>query len=109
MSDCEVNHALPDETMRQFHERIIGQYPAEKIEPAVTYLREKVIKLSDFAKIREAIDADPDNWVAPYHFFFGMAVRNALRDGGFGEDYFPIWNLDDIYVPLIERAVKDND
>jgi hypothetical protein len=57
-------------------------------------------------KIRKAIVADPDDWAIPYHCGWGMAVRNCLRDGGFGEEYFGIDNLDDIYVGLIEEAVK---
>jgi hypothetical protein len=50
--------------------------------------------------------ADPEHWAAPHHFFWGMAVRNLLRDKGFGETHFSVHNLDDIYIPLVEEALK---
>lgn len=57
-------------------------------------------------KLREMIKKAPSNWFAEHHFFFGMAIRNHLRQSGFGESYFGINNLDDIYVELLEEAVK---
>lgn len=57
-------------------------------------------------QVREAIAADPENWVAPYHHGWGMAMRNLLREHGLGEDYFGIDNLDCIYTFLIEDALK---
>jgi hypothetical protein len=83
-----------------------NELPSSKTAPAVALLREKISK-SDRVAIQESIAKDPDNWYVPYHFWFGMSVRNLLRQGGFGEDYWPIWNLDDIYVFLIEEAVKE--
>ena len=53
--------------------------------------------------------ADPKDWASPHHFFWGMEVRNLLRDKGFGEAYFDVPNLDDIYVPLVEEALKLGD
>lgn len=90
----------------------------------VQYLKMGVLDPSDFedrhAKYKDAIK-DPANVEAPVqcphclgrgtapelgmHFGFGMAVRNLLRKEGFGEDYFGIENLDDVYVPLLEMAV----
>ena len=100
-----VNHVQPGETMIEFHGRVMAGYTAEKIVPAVTYLRESVILPSDVDTIHAAIVANPEAWWAPYHFYAGMAIRNRLRNGGFGEEYWPIWNLDDIWVPLVELAV----
>lgn len=40
---------------------------------------------------------------------WGMGVRNALREHGFGEEPFGVRNLDNIYVPLIEEAVTEQD
>jgi hypothetical protein len=45
----------------------------------------------------------------PLHMGFGMSVRNYLRQNGFGEDTFGVWNLDDYYIPLVERAAMDDD
>jgi hypothetical protein len=36
----------------------------------------------------------------------GIALRNLLRARGFDEGYFHIRNLDDIYIPLVEEALK---
>ena len=60
--------------------------------------------MADF--IRVEIAADPKGWIAPYHFFWGMTTRNALRQKGFGEQEFGIINLDNVYVTLIEEAVR---
>ena len=80
--------------------------PAEKKAPAVALLREKISD-ADKQKIRDAIEKDGRGWITPHHFWFGMAIRNILRDEGFGEGYWPIWNMDDIYVYLIEEAVQE--
>jgi hypothetical protein len=60
-------------------------------------------------EIEKLSDADRRRgYAAMYnpHFGFGMAVRNALRKAGFGEEYFGIHNLDDIYIDVIEEAVR---
>lgn len=59
----------------------------------------------DAAKISRSIDDDPDGWWVPYHFYWGMTVRNALRSAGCGEKELGCANLDDIYVPIVEIAV----
>jgi hypothetical protein len=53
-------------------------------------------------------DAARRRYAAMYspHFGFGMTVRNALRRAGFGEEYFGVHNLDDIYIDVIEEAVR---
>lgn len=38
------------------------------------------------------------------HFGIGMAIRNALRQGGYGEQFFGIDNIDDYYSPIVELA-----
>ena len=67
----------------------------------------ELISEKDKRKIRKEIMKDSVGWFAPYHFTWGMAIRNALRQNGFGEEYFMIENLDDIYVELVEDAVKE--
>lgn len=104
MNDAKVNEKFGYETLQMFHERILGEYAIEKITPAVLYLRSKMAP-EDVETLREMIRRDPWNWCVEHHFNMGMHTRNLLRHGGFGEDYWPIWNLDDIYVPLLERAV----
>lgn len=84
---------------------LYASLPVEKKRQAVEFLRKELAPAA--AEIRAAIKADPENWVLPYHFGWGMATRNALRKAGFGEEFFLIANLDDIYVRLVEEAMGD--
>jgi len=80
--------------------------PTSKKEVVEKFLSE-LISEKDKRKIREEVKKDPVGWFALYHFTWGMAIRNELRQNGFGEEYFMIKNLDDIYVELVEDAVKE--
>jgi hypothetical protein len=66
-------------------------------------LRTELASVKD--QVRAACAADPEGWYTEFHFGWGMAVRNLLREKNFGEDYFHVHNLDDIYVALIEEAL----
>lgn len=57
-------------------------------------------------QIREVINIKSPDWPAGYHMSWGMGVRNILRESGFGEEAFGVKNLDNIYVPLVEAAVR---
>ncbi len=72
--------------------------------PALSLLTELLEPMA--AQIRLDYEKDPVNWWKQGHFHFGLAVRNQLRRKGFGEDYFGITNLDDIYVFLVEDTLK---
>jgi len=85
---------------RKFYEAI----PEEKKLPAIILLSKK-ISAQDRVYMRRLQAANPNDWYVSQHFFGGMAVRNYLREYGFGEKYWPIWNLDDIYVFLLEDAI----
>jgi len=88
------------------HEEALEIYraiPEAKRHQAIGFL---FGKLTDQDRIREAIKADPKEWWACYHFFWGMSVRNLLRQHGMGEDFFGVANLDDIYIELVEDAMQ---
>jgi hypothetical protein len=70
---------------------------------AVAFLRAH-FSAETAAQIRDAMPTE--DWPAGYHTFWGMGVRNALRSAGFGEREFAIGNLDNIYVQLVEEAVR---
>lgn len=80
------------------------ELPIELKAPALDMLA------TELAPAREEIISmykiDPEGWHVPHHFFWGMSVRNLLRNKGFGEAYFSVHNLDDIYTPLVEEALK---
>jgi hypothetical protein len=68
---------------------------------AVEYLKQN---LQNKNYIAAAIKHDPEEWWVTYHFFWGMGVRNLLREGGFTDDVMG-GNLDDFYVGLVEEAL----
>lgn len=72
--------------------------------PALKMLAEELGH--DLADIQSAYNASPEGWYVGHHFFWGMGVRNLLRSKGFGESYFGIHNLDDIYIDLVEEALN---
>lgn len=84
--------------------QMYAELPAEVKAPALAMLAEELAPARK--EILSAYKADPKGWAAPYHFFWGMSVRNLLRDKGFGEGHFHVHNLDDIYIPLVEEALK---
>lgn len=86
--------------------KLYESIPQEKKDPAIEFFR---TRLSDEVKeqIRGAMRIDITSWFAVGHFTWGMSARNSLRDAGFCEGYFGIENLDDIYVEIIEDAVKE--
>ena len=82
---------------------LYASIPAEKKAPALEHLRNRLSGQEEDLRARHA--ADPKTWWAAGHFGWGMRVRNWLREAGFGEDYFHIVNLDDIYVQAVEEAL----
>lgn len=57
-------------------------------------------------QIRQVVESKSPDWPAAYHSFWGMGVRNALRNAGFGERELGVRNLDNVYVELVEEAVR---
>jgi hypothetical protein len=93
-----------DEECAQMYQDLTPEIKAPALEMLRTELN------SVIPEIRAAHAAAPKDWYVQYHFHWGMAVRNLLREKGFGEEYFRIHNLDDIYVALVEEALglQDN-
>ena len=83
-----------------------SEIPQEQKDAAIKVFRESDY-VQSFPEIRNSIAGDPDHWNIPYHSFWGMGVRNFFREEGFGEEYFGVCNLDDIYTALIEEAVRE--
>lgn len=77
----------------------------DKWTPAVEYLR-SYIPVMVRRKIRNLVAEKSRDWPHAYHTYWGMGVRNALRENGFYEDAWPVHNLDNIYVELVEEACR---
>lgn len=82
---------------------IYASLDTELIAPALMMLAEELSDVRD--EIIASAKADPEDWSTAYHMVWGMGIRNMLRDKGYGEEYFGVENLDDIYVPLVEDAL----
>jgi len=91
-------------TFSKVNQKLYRSISNIKKKPAVNFLKRR---LYDQKAIKGAIKKDPVGWFTAYHFHWGMAVRNMLRHEGFGEKYFGIKNLDDVYVELVEEAVME--
>jgi hypothetical protein len=84
---CEVYNAIAAEIKVPVLDLLV-----ELLEPVAVEIR------TDFEK-------NPDCWWKG-HFHWGLAIRNQLRCRGYGEDYFGVSNLDNIYIYLVEDALK---
>jgi hypothetical protein len=113
LSSSLVNYMQEDEpeTVGEAIDRLAEELQTEydKLSPelkapALTMLAVELEPAA--AEIREEYAKHPADWWAPHHLLWGMSVRNLLRDKGFGESYFGVSNLDDIYVALVEEALK---
>lgn len=100
-------HSMLEEERRVERADMINALASPLWPKAVAFLKDDLAPVA--AKTRERIAACSagHQWIIPYHFHWGMSVRNRLRDAGFGEQAFGIVNLDNVYVALIEAAVKE--
>ena len=55
-------------------------------------------------EIRNAMQ-ESDMWYVSHHFYWGMAIRNLLRDKVCLDDKLPTRNWDDYYIECVEAAV----
>lgn len=56
-------------------------------------------------QIRELYEKEGPEWWVPFHFSWGMGIRNMLRDGGFRDDLLPCGDWDHYWVQVVEVAV----
>jgi hypothetical protein len=91
---------------KKLHEENVRKLDPAMRDRAAAYLRHK-LSPAVIAEVRALIAADPQEWWVPYHFDWMMAIRNALREAGYGEQQLGIDNLDDYAVGLVELAVQE--
>jgi len=101
---------------RRREKEAVAKVPEEKKEAAAGFLR-GLFTEEQKNQLREMMEGATDHfWVAkiidtrifPIGFHTlggGMAIRNTLRQHGFGEKELGIENLDYIYARLLERAI----
>lgn len=81
---------------------MIKRYPKWYYEAAEKLI--KVINKDDIPNIKKEIEEDGEEWIIPYHFRWGMAIRNELRKLGYLDQEYG--NLDDHYAKIIEISVN---
>lgn len=100
MSNLDLDEMLKREALA------VRRVPELDKQLAAEYLREKICgQIPIFRRWMHDWGLDWAHKVVGWHFRGGMAIRNLLRDGGFGEEDLGIENLDYIYTRLVERAV----
>jgi hypothetical protein len=92
------------ENYEEFHDRMLDECPLWIVIKAVKFLK-KEIPLDVAEQIKEEYEKDPGHWCTPYHFSWGMFIRNKLRDNVCLDDKLPSGNFDDYYVRFVEIAV----
>lgn len=95
------------ETLREFHDRAWAGLEPDLRDRILSASGEIVSEWPEGARasLRREIRADRERWATPYHFFVGMAIRNAIRECGVLDSELPTGNLDDYYVKAIELAL----
>ena len=90
---------------REYWESKVKEMPKDFLIKAVEFVKKELSEKTK-EEIRKVIETQGiDDWIAGYHFNWGMAMRNALRDAGFSDDELPDKNWDDYYHQVIEIAL----
>lgn len=95
---------MTDQEFYDFHTERLGELPRKIRDKAVRIVLE-VLEDNDIAEIEEAANKNKLSWSSPYHFHWGMWMRNQLRKGGILDDALPSKNWDDYYIPIVELAL----
>lgn len=88
--------------------RRLKELDPEIIRQAVEVLRQEIPSDVMMEIHTQRKEHGPD-WYLPYHFYWGMHVRNTLRDHGLIDKYLPDNNWDDYTCGVIEVAAGIRD
>jgi len=89
----------------EYHTKKLNEMPQDFLKESVEYLKNIFIKEGSAQSILDAYNQDNEKWWVGSHFYWGMSIRNSLREGGFLDDKLPDKNWDDYYIPVVELAV----
>lgn len=104
----KVNMTLPEmpKDWKVYNAERMAELDPHKRACAVQFLKGFYLDNPPVVRmIRRCAKKDPQTWWAPYHLGWGMAIRNLLRENGYGEKELGIGNLDDYYIGLVEAAL----
>lgn len=97
-----TNKMMTDLEYKQFHDDKYAEIPPDVLERSMVIF-DKHLSPADKPKLILAYNADPIYWIAPFHFYWGMSVRNLLRQNGLNDDLLPSGNWDDYYTQCVEH------
>lgn len=94
---------MTDQEQKEYYDKKLAEMPEDFLKQAIEVLE---VELNDDVKrsIRDAWTKDP-NWFAGYHFGWGMAIRNLLRQKGLDDTRLLDNNWDDYYHQVVEIVV----
>lgn len=111
MSNDNVFDAV-EEFSAKYFEALFATLDPDKVDAAAHAMRKVLDTSGTTTEIRKAIkEYGRHEWIHNFsggmgHFGWGMGARNWLRSAGYGEKYWPVDNLDDYYVSIVEYAVN---
>lgn len=94
---------MTDQEFAEFHEARYAELTQDQRDRAKAILLAKLTP-DVLEEVRELHGDDPISWASPYHHFWGMGIRNLLRQEGFKDAELPSGNWDDYYVAVVEYA-----
>ena len=100
----DPNYVMTDKEFVLFHEERYAEL-LEGIKIKAKIVINDALREEDKENIKQAIKENPIHWIAPYHFNWGMKIRNLLRDKVCLDDQLPSGNWDDYYTYCIEDAL----
>lgn len=93
-----------DEDKQYFDEKF-NEIPQEVLEKASAFLIGYIPAGEQILIIEEIKEKGLMDWAIPHHSFWGMSIRNNLREAGLTDDLLPDKNWDDYYIQVIEYAL----
>ena len=95
---------LSDAEFKAQHVELWAHVPDDLKQRIIDHLNSTDWFVEFIPQIESAVKTNPLTWCVPYHFFWGMSVRNLIREVA-RDDEFPSGNLDDYYVEAVEAAL----
>lgn len=90
---------------KQYFDDKFNEIPQEVLEKASAFLIGFIPAGEQLLIIDEAKEEGLIEWAVSNHTFWGMSIRNNLREAGLTDDMLPDKNWDDYYIQVIEYSL----
>lgn len=99
-----MRYKMNDKEFEKYLDEKYNEIPKNFLKKCVKFLQDEMPQETK-DEIIQAHKEHGVNWIGGSHHFFGMYVRNKLRENGFTDDYLPDQNWDDYYIQVLEASV----